>query len=46
MFEERDQLLADLKKNLVVAQNRMKTQADKKRREVEFQVADWVFLKL
>lgn len=44
MFTERDQFLADLK-NLLAAQNRMKVQADK-RRQIEFQVDDWVFLKL
>lgn len=35
-----------LKENLDKAQNRMKVNADKKRTEREFNVGDWVFLKL
>ncbi|TXG48988.1 hypothetical protein EZV62_024863 [Acer yangbiense] len=42
----RDQILSLLKSNLVLAQNRMKVQADKHRREKEFQIGDMVYLKL
>src|SRR5262249_38844515 len=35
-----------LKENLVQAQARMKQMVDRKRTEWEFQVGDWVFLKL
>lgn len=35
-----------LKSNLRVARNRMKQQADKRRSEREFQVRNWVYLKL
>ncbi|KAB2608149.1 hypothetical protein D8674_011317 [Pyrus ussuriensis x Pyrus communis] len=43
---ERDGLLAVLKTNLQLAQNRMKVQADKKRIERHFNVGDMVYLKL
>lgn len=43
---ERNEVLDELKTQLIGAQNRMKQQADKKRREVEFQVGDLVFLKI
>lgn len=42
----RDQLLAQLKLNLSRAQTRMKLNADKKHVEVEFNVGDFVFVKL
>ena len=42
----RDALLQQLKSNLHAANNRMKQQADAKRRDVEFHVGDRVFLKL
>jgi len=42
----RDELLEQLKSNLVVVRNRMKQGADRKRQDVEFQVGDMVFLKL
>uniref|UniRef100_A0A2N9H8H7 RNA-directed DNA polymerase n=1 Tax=Fagus sylvatica TaxID=28930 RepID=A0A2N9H8H7_FAGSY len=45
-LRERDNILQLLKENLVVAQNRMKTNADKHRREQEFDVGQWVYLKL
>jgi hypothetical protein len=35
-----------LKDNLVMAQNRMKQQACQHRNEIEFEVGDWVFMKL
>ncbi len=43
--QERDRLTKELKDMLQVAQNRMKQQADKHRRE-EYSVGDWVYLKL
>ena len=42
----RQQLLALLKQNLVVAQERMKLNADKHRTEREFAKEDWVYLRL
>lgn len=42
-LQDRDDLLRELKNNLSQAQLRMKNQADKKRRELEFIVGDWVF---
>lgn len=45
LVEERDGILDELKANLVEAQNIMKQQADKKRRNVQFQEGDWVYLK-
>ncbi|KAL4591834.1 hypothetical protein LXL04_004807 [Taraxacum kok-saghyz] len=43
---ERDAILDELKFNILRAQQRMKTMEDKKRREVEYQVGDRVYLKL
>ncbi|KAA8544712.1 hypothetical protein F0562_019441 [Nyssa sinensis] len=43
---DRDALLKLLKGNLASSINRMKQMADKKRREREFQVGDWILLKL
>uniref|UniRef100_A0A2N9HQL5 Reverse transcriptase n=1 Tax=Fagus sylvatica TaxID=28930 RepID=A0A2N9HQL5_FAGSY len=45
-LRDRDTILQTLKDNLVVAQNRMKTNADKHRREQNFDVDDLVYLKL
>ncbi|KAA8514958.1 hypothetical protein F0562_018255 [Nyssa sinensis] len=42
----RDALLRQLKDNLSAANNRMKQQVDFKRRDIEYQVGDFVFLKL
>ena len=44
--ENRDRLLDELKLNLQTAQQRMKYYADKHRREVQFKVGNWVFLRL
>lgn len=43
---ERDALLVDVKQHLVHAQQLIKNNADKHRRDVEFQVGDRVYLKL
>ena len=43
---DRDEALRQLKTHLVRVQDRMKTQADKHRKEREFEVRDMVFLKL
>ena len=40
------EVLKLLKENLVMAQNRMKQQADQHRSEREFEVGDWVFFRL
>jgi hypothetical protein len=40
------EVLKLLKDNLVMAQNMMKQQADQHRKEREFEVGDWVFLRL
>lgn len=42
----RDELLAQLKDNLQSANNRMKQLADSKRRDVEYVLGDWVYIKL
>ena len=46
LLKDRDGLLMELKENLEIAQNHMKKAADKHRRDVEFKVDDWVYLKL
>ncbi|MCI05729.1 hypothetical protein A2U01_0026782, partial [Trifolium medium] len=43
---ERDRILQQLKSNLERAQVYMKNQADKKRRDVDLQVGDWVLVRL
>ncbi|PNX81711.1 transposon Tf2-1 polyprotein [Trifolium pratense] len=45
-LRDRDEALRQLKFNLQNAQAQMKVQADKKRKDVKFEVGDWVFLKL
>lgn len=42
----RENVLKTLKENLVSASNRMKQLADKNRTDREFQVNDWVYIKL
>lgn len=46
LLTKRDQLLKDLKRNLERARQRMKLQADKHQTEKEFQVGDWVYVRL
>nr|GEY27471.1 Ty3/gypsy retrotransposon protein [Tanacetum cinerariifolium] len=43
---DRDALLRHLRANLLAAQHRMKTQADQHRRELEFEIGDYVYVKL
>ncbi|KAF5778414.1 putative nucleotidyltransferase, Ribonuclease H [Helianthus annuus] len=43
---DRDTVLTTLKSNLLRAQSRMKTYADSNRRDVQFDIGDWVFVKL
>ncbi|XP_004305750.1 PREDICTED: uncharacterized protein LOC101309860 [Fragaria vesca subsp. vesca] len=45
-LKTRDELLAILKRNLEIAQARMKLQYDRKHVEREFQIGDWVYVKL
>jgi len=45
-LQDRDELLQQLKINLQKASNRMKQQADKKRRDYVLEVGDWVYLRL
>lgn len=46
LLQQRDVALKKLREQLVLAQNRMKKATDLKRREIEFQVGEWVYLKL
>ncbi|GJX69685.1 transposon ty3-G gag-pol polyprotein [Tanacetum coccineum] len=43
---DRDEVLRQLRNNLLAAQNRMKVNADRHRRELEFNVGDLVYIKL
>ena len=45
-LRDRDSTLSELQRNLLLAQNRMKFQADQHRREVSFAIGDYVYLKL
>lgn len=46
VLQERDLVIAELQMNLIKAQQRMKMNADRKRREESFEVGDLVYLKL
>lgn len=46
MLTNRDEVLQSIRKKLLKAQESMKQQADAKRRELSFQIGDWVLLKL
>ncbi|KAI5420540.1 hypothetical protein KIW84_044368 [Lathyrus oleraceus] len=45
-LRDKDEALRQLKTNLLKSQEHMKYQADKRRKEVKFEVGNWVFLKL
>ena len=45
-LQTRDEVLPELCQNIKAAQARMKQNADKHRREKEFKVGDWVYLRL
>uniref|UniRef100_A0A2N9GGR4 Chromo domain-containing protein n=1 Tax=Fagus sylvatica TaxID=28930 RepID=A0A2N9GGR4_FAGSY len=45
-LHQQQRILGLLKENLLSAQSRMKTQADKHRLERSFQIGEWVFLRL
>lgn len=46
MLDERTTMLASIRQHLLRAQQRMKSQADKKRTDRSFQVGDFVYLRL
>lgn len=46
LMKERDGILGVLKANLLKAQHRMVKYANAKRREVQFEIHDWVYVKL
>jgi hypothetical protein len=46
LTEERDTILHDLRSNLLKAQDQMRTQANKHRRDISYVVGDWVYLKI
>jgi hypothetical protein len=45
-FRRSQKILQLLKENLTVARNRMKQQANQNRKEREFEVGDWVFVRI
>jgi len=45
-LRDRDAILKDLRHNLQLAQNRMKCQANQHRRDISFNMGDYVYLKL
>ena len=45
-LEDNQRIMQTLKDNLTMAQNHMKQQADQHRTEREFELADWVFVRL
>ena len=46
LSKDKDELLQELRNNLLKAQDQMKRSANKHRRELVLQEGDWVFLKL
>ena len=45
-LQERDAILDTLKSHLLRAQEKMKATSNKRRRDVQYDIGDWVFLKL
>ncbi|WVZ53188.1 hypothetical protein U9M48_004163 [Paspalum notatum var. saurae] len=45
-LQDRDLFLAEIRDRLLLAQDTMKLQSDKKRRDLSFAVGDWVWLRL
>ncbi|KAK9070431.1 hypothetical protein SSX86_010833 [Deinandra increscens subsp. villosa] len=45
-LQEHDRVLATLKQSMLQAQQRMVQQANKKRKDKQFQIGDWVYLRL
>lgn len=45
-LQQREDMITQVRMNLELAQNRMKRKAAQGRKEAEFQVGDWVFVKL
>ncbi|KAL8119793.1 hypothetical protein AgCh_017055 [Apium graveolens] len=45
-IQRREHMIADLRSHLLKAQDRMKSQADKHRSDIQFVVGSWVWLKL
>ncbi|XP_050374823.1 uncharacterized protein LOC126792451 [Argentina anserina] len=45
-LRDRDSFLKLLRENMHMAQNKMKQQADSHRSDIEFEIRDWVYLKL
>ncbi|KAJ1259397.1 hypothetical protein BS78_10G151700 [Paspalum vaginatum] len=43
---DRDVFLAEIRERLLLAQNTMKLQSDKQRRDLSFAISDWVWLRL
>jgi len=46
LLKDRDGMLVELRENLEIAQAQMKKAADKSRRDVAFEIDEWVYLKL
>ncbi|KHN08067.1 Retrotransposable element Tf2 155 kDa protein type 2, partial [Glycine soja] len=46
ILSQREEVFAMLRRKLLKARSRMKTNADRHRRDQEFQVGDWVLIKL
>lgn len=45
-LRDRDSILRDLHRHLLQAQDRMRAQADRHRRDIVWNIGDWVYLKL
>ena len=45
-IEHQQEVIQFLKENMAIEQNRMKQQADQHRSKREFEVGDWVFIRL